>query len=102
MLKVGNIDTALMDVQSKPILRPKSDLNKKIEIDGVCCSYLTHIDKICNLSIDKDLDIDVAFTHYFVELEQIQSYLTFLYSHHFDVFGLIEKGLAIDCNSINN
>jgi len=88
----------LGDIQMKsfkPILRPLSDLKKGIEIDSV---------KIYPLS---ENNIGAYYSEYpdeFIDsiadkcIEYI--YLIKLIECHFDVFGLIEKGLAIDINTI--
>ena len=58
--------------QCKPILRPLSDLNQDGEIDTP-----EYLQGCC------------------------YSYVQNLISQHYDVFGLIEKGLAIDVNTLN-
>ena len=65
---------------SKPILRPLSDL----ELDEFN-------NKIFNREyiIDKETDADLGYYEW-----------CFLFSEHFDVFGLIEAGLAIDINTL--
>lgn len=73
---------SIMDVEeyAKPILRPLSDLTNKES----------------NLLLDKDI---LAVT-YDIKLIRYGDVLKLL-EWHFDVFGLIEKGLAIDINTIN-
>jgi hypothetical protein len=65
----------------KPILRPLSDLTKVLQWDDG--QYMM---------TDFD-DFDLAETSY----NTVQDYL----AKHFDVFGLIPKGLAIDINTLN-
>jgi hypothetical protein len=67
-------------VKIKPILRPLSDL----ELDEFK-------NKIFNIEyiIDKETDADLGYYEW-----------CFLFENHFDVFGLIEKGLAININTI--
>tara|TARA_R110000772_G_scaffold83493_1_gene176588 strand:- start:9461 stop:9808 length:348 start_codon:yes stop_codon:yes gene_type:complete len=67
----------LLFADIKPILRPLSDLTEDI----LCISWIEHIE-------DKVLDAECPY-----EVWQI------LFENHFDVFGLIEKGLAIDINT---
>lgn len=73
----------------KPILRPLSDLTKKYYFDNL-----------------KDGDFELS-EEIIKEIKTIsRGYLKFyqlnyLLNHHFDVFGLIEKGLAIDINTLN-
>ncbi|MBC7654362.1 MAG: hypothetical protein H7098_07810 [Oligoflexus sp.] len=67
----------------KPILRPLSDLTKEIEVNGerkIISDYT--LDKMSfNLGIN---------------------YLNTLFKYHFDVYGLINRGLAIDINTLDN
>jgi len=60
----------------KPILRPLSDLTKEIEIEGI-----------------KFVPIDISE----IKLHTYNKLLEW----HFDVFGLIEQGLAVDINTLN-
>ena len=65
-----------------PILRPLSDLTKVIEWeDGEYC--MTDIDN---------------FDLYEVDFNTVQDYI----SRHFDVFGLIDKGLAISYSDVQS
>jgi hypothetical protein len=71
----------------KPILRPLSDLTKEIEVNGK---------KFIPI---QETDIDIPFTsnyYFLVAYGDVEKLLQF----HFDVFGLIEKELAIDINSL--
>ena len=78
----------------KPILRPLSDLNKK------------HLDYMYFIIISTDNEMFGSrddFEDYFNET--YCNYLPkclfeYLLEHHFDVFGLIEEGLAIDINTL--
>jgi len=81
----------------KPILRPLSDLNKKKQIAEYFCSFYDHLERInpsthetknCALMLDGT-----------IEMQYYNDY-QFLFAWHFDVFGLIEKGLAIDINTL--
>lgn len=83
-----NLDTI------KPILRPLSDLTKEIEVDGEFTIVYN------NLELEKYLNIDT-----WDKLEYWINYLPFeivtsFFKHHFDVFRLIEKGLAVDINTL--
>ncbi|WP_286894999.1 MULTISPECIES: hypothetical protein [Sphingobacterium] len=85
----------------KLILRPMSDLTKDIEHKGQKFTPMT--------AISKRFDMNVV-EHCFIEQNAPTNYRwikTFRYdvvqtliSWHFDVFGLIEKGLAIDLNTV--
>tara|TARA_R110002167_G_C12573455_1_gene642787 strand:+ start:35 stop:454 length:420 start_codon:yes stop_codon:yes gene_type:complete len=78
----------------KPILRPLSDLKtiekeiKLVDSYWYVDDYLTEkctVDKIYPLHV-------IEFIPYAI--------MQVLLKHHFDVFGLIEKGLAIDINTL--
>ncbi len=79
----------------KPILRPLSDLTKEIEVNGN--NFIPNIESFIYLG-GRFLDITLE------EDENRISKLPYdlmlkLFEWHFDVFGLIEKGLAIDINT---
>ena len=86
-------DISLKDVidnENKPILRPLSYLTKQIEHNGE--KFL-----LIDFLLDKDIivynpNIDYRLLR-FGDIEK-------LLKHHFDVFGLIDKGLAIDINTL--
>lgn len=100
----------------KPLLRPLSDLTKEIDMNGerfVPMNRLTEIfggrdikfDGKCfyvtreTASFEEHKTVnkqDVIPTH-FSQYDAFQK----LFEWHFDVFGLIENGLAIDINTIN-
>ena len=72
-------ETNLESKNCKPILRPLSDLTE----DLLCISWIENIQ-------DKELGAECPY-----DVWQV------LFANHFDVFGLIEKGLAIDINTLN-
>jgi len=86
----------------KPILRPLSDLTKEIEHNGERFVPKDVLIDRYDLKFDEDDDFfldyycigetDSPWTGYHI--------IQLLIQWHFDVFGLIEKGLAIDINSI--
>lgn len=87
----------------KPILRPLSDLSKN--------ENFWHIVNIMDdnfgeyVTVDSDCDIDVdcdGGCGRYVSLHDCYNAYTELFKNHFDVFGLIEKGLAVDINTIEN
>jgi len=80
----------------KPILRPISDLTKEVECNG---------EKLDFTLFDAETRIIINYQDY--RKEKINPYSDFKYwemqvllKWHFDVFGLIEKGLAIDINTL--
>lgn len=87
----------------KPILRPLSDLTKEITIDGETFIPIkklgTRYSSIKSMLYENTVQLDVYDTssinllHYLTTFEK-------LYEMHFDIHNLIEKGLAIDINTI--
>ncbi len=71
----------------KPILHPLSDIAKVFEV-------MEEDDKKVIMNCEHILKKDFVFWQepYFI--------VQILFKYHFDVFGLIENGLAIDINSI--
>ena len=78
----------------KPILRPLSDLTKEIEVDGERFIPLKYIfGEDFNPNDEFWINLDVLCIAY----REIQ----LLFEWHFDVFGLINQGLAIDINTLS-
>lgn len=79
-----------IQLQHKPILRPLSDLTKEIEHNGE------------KFVPNKELDWALAIVENMVEQGNITGYglswdlWELLFEWHFDVFGLIPEGLAIE------
>lgn len=71
--------------KTKPILRPLSDLTKEIEVNG-----------------EKFVPYENLSAHFEVEYygNMLHKNVEKLLEWHFDVFGLIENGLAIDINTL--
>lgn len=111
----------------KPILSPLSDLTKEIEVNGERFVPLVEIIKYLNFKFlryeIKDNSLDVVFDNKLQTKERfwfsnfkgtsfycsnmnklmykdIYGAINKLLEWHFDIFGLIEKGLAIDINSL--
>lgn len=91
---------AYADIQDcKPILRPLSDLTKEIDVNG---EKFVPIEKV------QDWNTSIDFAKEFKALLEDERWLSttsyllveLLFEWHFDVFGLIEKGLAIDINTL--
>lgn len=86
-------ETNINSQNCKPILRPLSDLTKDEEFYNSFNAAFRNeynIDYICECK----QDISNSGLSY--------SCIIFLIENHFDAFGLIEKGLAIDKNKLNN
>ena len=90
-LKVGDLkEDYLVHFNSfKPILRPLSDLKKDAEIKILVEKTFETSEDGWNEFYNNPLD----YPYYAVEV---------LLKHHFDVFGLIPKGLAIDINTLED
>lgn len=94
----------------KPILRPLSDLTKEIEHDGekfvpvdwIEMNLRKGIDIYKPLNPEFPIEITITTNDYSHEVELYDGYLIMqkLISWHFDVFNLIDQGLAIDINSL--
>lgn len=67
----------------KPILRPMTDLTKEELIEQGFTSYIDY------LTHEKRTPLEAPYNK-----------VQYLLSKHYDVFGLIEQGLAIDINTI--
>jgi hypothetical protein len=86
----------------KPILRPMGDaLSKCLNIDGREIYFSTWIAEKTGLEIDWQMDFEIESknsyeeTLYFPLLNSLKVY-NLLLEYHFDVFGLIDAGLAIN------
>lgn len=110
----SNCDTlSIEDVgeYAKPILRSLSDLAKEIEVNGEKFVPMNWFEKNINKTINfykpinenYNLSIDIETEDYSQTIDLFEGYLTVqkLYEWHFDIHGLIEKGLAIDINTLN-
>lgn len=81
-----------------PILRPMSDISKPIDTKEGQVNYSIKCD------LEKDIDGDWCDRLYADQCESpstlspISSFNWWLFENHFDVFGLIDKGLAVNIN----
>ena len=96
----------------KPILYPLSYLTKEIEVNGekfVPIEWLRkNINKKLRFSDNRFMDYDDGKSKnilhysfydihsYTIDIEEVLQLIEKLYEWHFDIYGLIEKGLAID------
>lgn len=94
---VGYSEDNLLDSEKfKPILRPIEDLDKLIKTEN----------QIVNISLvitEKSLDIwKICYAHKDFKGVELMKYcdIIYLFKWHFDVFGLIKAGLAIDLNAL--
>jgi hypothetical protein len=80
----------------KPILRPLSDLTKEIEVNG---EKFYPASKMITHGFHNPFWYEVDMFNY----KYLFAYdLEKLLEWHFDVFGLIPQGLAIDVNTLSN
>lgn len=83
-----------------PLLRPMSDIDKLIATKNGDINFSKKYD------LGRDVDGDWCDINYAeqcespVTLTPICSYNWWLFENHFDVFGLIKKGLAINFNDV--
>ena len=89
----------------RPILRPLSDITKEIEHNGEEFFPLDKIRELFGIYFDTDLDLviegdDYATSEKYIGFKILQNATNKLFEWHFDVFGLIEAGLAIDINTL--
>lgn len=76
----------------KPILRPLSDISEVVD-DNIKLTALYSFD------IDKETnEIVLGNYHHRLKLTDAWLQLGYLYQLHFDVYGLIDKGLALNWN----
>jgi hypothetical protein len=81
----------------KPILHPLSDLiNEDYDIRKDLLIYTP-------LNLDNDIEFIIETEDYSQEVDLFEGYeiMQKLFKNHFDVFRLIDKGLAIDINTLN-
>jgi len=79
----------------KPILRPLSDLTKEIEVNGGKFVPIEY--NAFKHSKEDIIEFQNKFIHYkAMKFGIIERFLEW----HFDIYGLIENGLAIDINTL--
>ena len=84
----------------QPILRPLSDLNKEIEINGqkfIAINWLEN--QYPNLELHYQCESLLDNERWINQCEYLL--IQHLFEWHFDIFNLIENNLAIDINTIN-
>jgi hypothetical protein len=94
----------VMSKELKPILRPLSDLTKEIEVDGQMFVASEKIFQNVMRGGKHESDINYAFgckESLLMHMESMPYHAMIkLFEWHFDVFGLIDSGLAIDINTL--
>ena len=82
----------------KPILRPLSDLTKEIKVNGE--EFVAHDRTSAGMLHGRDSRGSVIIENRLRTNSITYQDMTYLISLHFDVFGLIDAGLAIDINTL--
>ena len=108
----GSTGKSINDCKIK--LRPLSDLTKEIQIDEYFTTFLGHLLRdCCNENIDDNRVSSEGNNYTITDREEGWFSLDFdkidmldyvvvkwLYKNHFDIHGLICKGIAIDINTL--
>ena len=89
----------------KPILRPLSDLTKEIKIDSIKFIPAEILFSVENNELQDFRDFGEIPEYWKDALKIKQKFydyyqVEFLLEWHFDIFGLIKKGLAVDINTL--
>ncbi len=84
----------------KPILRPLSDLTKEITIDGVTFMPYNFVSTFSRETIDYLREHGEVFQDHSLTVIPYRDAIK-LFEWKFDVFRLIQNGLAIDINDLN-
>tara|TARA_R110000772_G_C13310212_1_gene439948 strand:- start:1572 stop:2030 length:459 start_codon:yes stop_codon:yes gene_type:complete len=118
-MTLNNLNGVIKNDLRKPILRPLSDLKKMIKHNGNTFCPFNVIDEDCNYDHICDTDYntdwsdkgDSIYDYLELFIKDDSKYrinflpyglITKLFEWHFDVFGLIPKGIAIDINTLDN
>jgi len=108
--KLLNWDLKVMSNECKPILRPLSDVYSLFTFNDKRISFWLELgvdssrDDLKRLPkqiiIENEIDLKYRLKGFASYTYFKPSQINILFKYHFDVFGLIEKGLAIDINTI--
>jgi hypothetical protein len=93
LIMSGENINLFINTQAKPVLRPLSDLTREITHNGEKFVPLVRLADMFGNGFDSE-DIGNETEKYPYEIVKQ------LHSWHFDTFGLIEAGLAVDINTI--
>lgn len=85
----------------QPILRPLSDLTKEIEHNGEKFVPIRKLLEANSFNLEKmETEYINSFAKSMVEIQMAYDDAQLLLRWHFDIFGLIEKGLALNINTL--
>ena len=90
------INEVLSSKVYKPILRPLSELYRPKWVQKKMFNHL-HYNNHLKLPLHSE-----GYKWHRIEAHEIWSDYETLFKHHFDVFGLIDKGLAVDKNTLKD
>ena len=91
-LKIGHINRLqINDVELKPYLFPMSSMTEEQK---------KYISNKWGINEEFDFEIDSNWGEYFVELGDTVDFINWLNKNHFDIYGLIPMGLAIDATNL--
>lgn len=93
-ITISDYDFLIRRNNAKPILLPLSDLTKEIEHNGK--KFVPNYDSDFKYFITYELDDFIESIPHSLNYDQMQKLLEW----HFDIFGLLENGLAIDINTL--
>lgn len=102
---VGKLDSLNTEVDDftgmKPILHPLSDLTKEMEYNGE--KFVPFKKILFSINNEDENRPDLRVRIWIKEPQNMPFFvIQKLFEWHFDVFGLIDKGLAIDINTLKN
>ena len=99
-LRAGNLQEVVRCDNLKPILRPLSDLNKEIEVNGQKFIPINWVEnQYPNLDLHNQCKFILDDESWINQCEYLL--IQHLFEWHYDIFNLIENNLAIDINTIN-
>jgi hypothetical protein len=110
--EIGYDISLFLKCEIKPILRPLSDLNKEITHDGKTFVPMKWMEANINKNIsfyqpintEISLEIEIITEDYSQTINLYDGCICAqkLHEWHFDVFGLIDNGLAININTLKS
>jgi hypothetical protein len=109
-LTIGDYSYLIEGYNGKPILRPLSDITKEIEHNGEKFVPMKWFENNIHEDIrfyqsykyNGSLEINIVTENYCQTIDLFNGYIIVqkLLEWHFDIFELIERGLAVDINTL--
>ena len=103
----GMIDSKIfrvpLDVNKASVLiKPTSDIRPYLlPLSSMTEEQKAYINDRWGVNDDFDFEIDHNWGKFFVELGDVADFINWCYENHFDINGLIPRGLAIDATGTN-